>query len=83
MPSDSISIMEGLIDKFQRGELIGIKSQKLSDPYLQYQYEKIPTSLSTTEWTQIPWYDSYTKESIENIYQNFYKYMREVHGNVK
>ena len=52
------------------------------DPYSQYDYEEIPTSLSTTEWAQMPWYDQYTQKSIENVYRNFYKYMQEAHGDM-
>lgn len=77
-----LDYMEELIDKFQRGELIDMKSQKLTDPYSQYEYEEIPTSLSTTEWAQMPWYDQYTQKSIENVYRNFYKYMQEAHGDM-
>ena len=78
-----LDYMERLIEMFQKGKLIDMKSQQLTDPYSQYEYEEIPTSMSTTEWAQMPWYDQYTQESIENVYRNFYKYMQEVHGNMK
>ena len=78
-----LDYMERLIEMFQKGELIDMKSQQLTDPYSQYEYEEIPTSMSTTEWAQMPWYDQYTQKSIENVYRNFYKYMQKVHGNMK
>ena len=78
-----LDYMERLIEMIQKGKLIDMKSQQLTDPYSQYEYEEIPTSMFTTEWAQMPWYDQYTQESIENVYRNFYKYMQEVHGNMK
>ena len=77
-----LDYMERLIEMFQKGKLIDMKSQQLTDPYSQYEYEKTPTSMSTTEWAQMPWYDQYTQKSIENVYRNFYKYMQEAHGDM-